>query len=81
MAKEISPYSLRGTRQARKAQLSVLAEDVESNIQDDLHRYWRIIHKHLGLVLSDSARALMIGSERTCRGGLRASSTAFDETN
>jgi polysaccharide biosynthesis transport protein len=52
MAKELSPYSIRRTRQARKAQLTVLAEDVESNIQDDLHQYWRIIRKHLGLVLS-----------------------------
>src|SRR5579863_5457955 len=52
MAKEISPYSIRRTRQARKAQLTVLAEDVESNIQDDLHQYWRIIRKHLGLVLA-----------------------------
>ena len=52
MAKEISPYSIRRTRQARKAQLTVLAEDVESNIQDDLQQYWRIIRKHLGLVLA-----------------------------
>jgi polysaccharide biosynthesis transport protein len=52
MAKEISPYSIRRTRQARRAQLTVLAEDVESNIQDDLHQYWRIIRKHLGLVLA-----------------------------
>jgi len=52
MAKEISPYSIRRTRQARKAQLTVLAEDVESNIQDDLHQYWRIIRKHWGLVLA-----------------------------
>src|SRR5579864_3310110 len=52
MAKDISPYSIRRTRQARKAQLTVLAEDVESNIQDDLHQYWRIIRKHWGLVLA-----------------------------
>jgi succinoglycan biosynthesis transport protein ExoP len=52
MAKEISPYTIRRTRPAHKAQLTVLAEDVESNIQDDLHQYWRIIRKHLGLVLA-----------------------------
>jgi uncharacterized protein involved in exopolysaccharide biosynthesis len=52
MAKEVSPYSIRRTRQARKAQLTVLAEDVESNIQEDLQQYWRIIRKHLGLVLA-----------------------------
>ena len=52
MAKEISPYSIRRTRQARKAQLTVLAEDVDSNIQDDLQQYWRIIRKHWGLVLA-----------------------------
>jgi len=52
VAKELSPYSIRRTRQARKAQLTVLAEDVESNIQDDLQQYWRIIRKHLGLVLA-----------------------------
>ncbi len=52
MAKEISPYSIRRTRQARRAHLTVLAEDVESNIQDDLHQYWRIIRKHLDLVLA-----------------------------
>jgi succinoglycan biosynthesis transport protein ExoP len=52
MSKELSPYSIRRTRPARKAQPTVLAEDVESSIQDDLHQYCRIIRKHLGLVLA-----------------------------
>jgi polysaccharide biosynthesis transport protein len=52
VSKEISPYSIRRTRQDRKAQLTVLAEDVESNIQEDLQQYWRILRKHLGLVLA-----------------------------
>ncbi len=50
--KELSPYSIRRARNTRRAQLTVLAEDVETNIQDDLHQYWRIIRKHLGLVLA-----------------------------
>jgi polysaccharide biosynthesis transport protein len=52
MGKEVSPYSIRRTRQSRRAQLTVLAEDADSNIQEDLHQYWRIIRKHLGLVLA-----------------------------
>jgi uncharacterized protein involved in exopolysaccharide biosynthesis len=52
MAKEVSPYSIRHTRPPRRAQLTVLAEDVESNIQEDLHQYWRIARKHLGFVLA-----------------------------
>jgi polysaccharide biosynthesis transport protein len=52
MSNEISPYSLRRARQSRKAQVTVLAEDVESNIQDELHQYWRIVRKHWGLVLA-----------------------------
>jgi succinoglycan biosynthesis transport protein ExoP len=51
MAKELSPYTIRRTRQTRRAQFTVLAEDVESNIQDDLQQYWRVIRKHLGVVL------------------------------
>jgi polysaccharide biosynthesis transport protein len=52
MSNEISPYSLRRARQTRSAQLTVLAEDVESNLQDDLYQYWRIVRKHWGLVLA-----------------------------
>ena len=52
MAKEVSPYSIRRNRTARNAQLTVLAEDVDSNVQDDLQQYWRIIRKHWGLVLA-----------------------------
>ena len=52
MAKEISPYTIRRARPPRRAQFTVLAEDGESNLQDDLHQYWRIIRKHWGLVLS-----------------------------
>jgi polysaccharide biosynthesis transport protein len=52
MSNEISPYSLRHARQTRKARLTVLAEDVESNIQEDLYQYWRIVRKHWGVVLA-----------------------------
>ena len=63
MAKEISPYSIRRTRQSRRAQLTVLAEDADSNIQEDLHQYWRIIRKHLGLVLAtDTAHRVPSGA-------------------
>jgi succinoglycan biosynthesis transport protein ExoP len=60
VAKEISPYSIRRNRQPRKAQLTVLAEDAESNVQDDLQKYWRIIRKHLGLVLAVLAASLTL---------------------
>jgi polysaccharide biosynthesis transport protein len=52
MGKDLSPYSIRRERQPRKAQLTVLAEDLESNVRDDLQQYWRIVRKHLGLVLA-----------------------------
>jgi polysaccharide biosynthesis transport protein len=52
VTKELSPYSVRPTRQARKAEFTVLAEEVESSFQDDLYQYWRIVRKHWGLVLA-----------------------------
>ena len=53
MSKELSPYLIRRNRQPRKPpRVTVLAEDVESTIQDDLHQYWRVVRKHLGLVLA-----------------------------
>ncbi len=53
MSKELSPYLIRRTRPPRKPpQVTVLAEDVESTIQDDLQQYWRVVRKHLGLVLA-----------------------------
>jgi succinoglycan biosynthesis transport protein ExoP len=52
MARELSPYTIRRARPTRRAQFTVLAEDVESNIQDDLQQYWRVIRKHLGIVLT-----------------------------
>ena len=38
----------------------MLAEDVESNVQDDLQQYWRIVRKHLGLVLAVPAVLLAL---------------------
>src|SRR5271163_1188455 len=53
MSKELSPYLIRRNRPPRKPpRVTVLAEDVESTIQDDLHQYWRVVRKHLGLVLA-----------------------------
>ncbi len=63
-SKEVSPYTIRRARPARRAQLTVLAEDVESNIQDDLHQYWQIIRKHLGLVLAVPAVLVMLAIVR-----------------
>ena len=60
MAKEVSPYSIRHNRQPRQAQVTILAEDVESNAQDDLQKYWRIVRKHLGLVLAVFAASLTL---------------------
>src|ERR1700674_5193475 len=60
MAKEVSPYAIRRNRQPRKAQLTVLAEDAESNVQDDLQKYWRTIRKHMGLVLAVFAAFLTL---------------------
>ena len=60
MAKEVSPYAIRRNRQPRKAQLTVLAEDADSNVQDDLQKYWRTIRKHLGLVLAVLAASLTL---------------------
>jgi capsular exopolysaccharide synthesis family protein len=60
VAKEVSPYSIRRNRQPRQAQLTVLAEDVESNVQDDLQKYWRIVRKHLGLMLAVPAAFLTL---------------------
>jgi len=60
VAKEVSPYSIRRNRQPRQAQLTVLAEDVESNVQDDLQKYWRIVRKHLGLVIAVLAASLTL---------------------
>jgi capsular exopolysaccharide synthesis family protein len=60
VAKEVSPYSIRRNRTARKAQLTVLAEDADSNVQDDLQKYWRIIRKHWGLVLAVPAAFLTL---------------------
>jgi polysaccharide biosynthesis transport protein len=50
MSKEVSPYSIQRTRQG-KAQLTVFAEDLESSVRDDLYQYWRVVRKHLGLVV------------------------------
>ena len=60
MAKEVSPYAIRRNRQPRKAQLTVLAEDADSNLQDDLQKYWRTVRKHLGLVLAVLAAFLTL---------------------
>src|SRR5579875_1686198 len=60
MAGDIAPYSSRRSRQSRKAQLTVLAEDIESNLQEDLHQYWRTIRKRIGLVLAIPAALLAL---------------------
>src|SRR5271163_2818178 len=53
MSKELSPYLIRRNRRPRKPpSVTVISEDVESTIQDDLHQYWRVVRKHLGLVLA-----------------------------
>jgi capsular exopolysaccharide synthesis family protein len=52
VAKEVFPHSIRHDEMPGEAQFTILAEDIESDVQDDLQQYWRTIRKRWGLVLA-----------------------------